>query len=155
MIHMKKLLATALVFLLFASCLHAQTSGKKEVYTDKAPKAVGPYSQGIRVGHTVYLSGQIAIDPGTGLMDTLNIESEVRRIMKNIGNVLQAEGLDYSHIVKTTIFTVDLGNYSLINSVYAGYLEKPFPARETVQVSALPKGAHVEISVIACDKPEK
>ena len=152
---MKKHLALVLVIFISVSCLQAQNAMKKEINTEMAPKAVGPYSQGIRVGHTVYLSGQIAIDPETGRMDTLNIENEVHRIMKNIGMVLQAEGLDYSNIVKTTIFTVDLGNYGLINSVYAGYLEKPYPARETVQVAALPKGAHVEISVIACDKPGK
>ena len=152
---MKKHLALVLVIFISVSCLQAQNAMKKEINTEMAPKAVGPYSQGIRVGHTVYLSGQIAIDPETGRMDTLNIENEVHRIMKNIGMVLQAEGLEYSNIVKTTIFAVDLGNYGLINSVYAGYLEKPYPARETVQVSALPKGAHVEISVIACDKPGK
>lgn len=144
-----------LVFLLALGSFpgHAQETSKKEVNTDRAPAAIGPYSQGIRVGHTVYLSGQIAIDPETGLMDTLTIENEVRRIMKNIGMVLRAEGLDYTHIVKTTIYATDLDNYGIINQVYSTYLEKPYPARETVQVAALPKGAHVEISVIACDKP--
>lgn len=127
----------------------AQTAGKTAIESPEAPKVIGPYSQAIRVGNTYYLSGQIAIDPVTGDMDTNSIRTEVSRIMKNIGAVLKTAGLEYSNIVKTTIFTTDLKAFSIINETYADFLAEPYPARETVQVAALPKNAKVEISVIA------
>lgn len=137
-----------LLFSLFIIPLFAQEAGKV-IYTDKAPKPIGPYSQGILAGNTLYAAGQIAIDPETGKLDTANIESEIRRVIKNLGAVLDAAGMNFSNIVKTTIYTTDLKNFKTLNAIYGDYFKTGFPARETVQVAALPAKAHVEISAIA------
>jgi 2-iminobutanoate/2-iminopropanoate deaminase len=137
------------LFSLFLLPLLAQQPDRKVTYTDKAPKPIGPYSQAILSGNTLYLAGQIAIDPETGKMDTVNIESEIRRIMKNLGAVLREAGMDYSNIVKTTIYTTDLKYFKTINTLYGEYFNDVFPARETVQVVALPAKARVEISAVA------
>ena len=129
--------------------LFAQSQNKQVIFTDKAPKAIGPYSQAILSGNTLYLSGQIAIDPETGKMDTLNIESEIHRVLKNLGEVLKSAGMFYENVVKTTIYTTDLKNFKTINTIYGEYFKEKQPARETVQVVALPGKAHVEISCIA------
>ena len=126
-----------------------QTPEKQVIFSDKAPKAIGPYSQAILSGNTLYLSGQIAIDPETGKMDTLNIESEIHRVLKNLGEVLKSAGMSYENVVKTTIYTTDLKNFKTINTIYGEYFKEKQPARETVQVVALPGKAHVEISCIA------
>lgn len=130
----------------------AQSSEKQVVFSDKAPKPIGPYSQGIMAGNTLYLSGQIAIDPETGKMDTINIESEIRRVLKNLGEVLKSAGMSYENVVKTTIYTTDLKNFKTINTIYGEYFKANQPARETVQVMALPGKAHVEISGVAVKK---
>jgi 2-iminobutanoate/2-iminopropanoate deaminase len=130
----------------------AQSPEKQVIFSDKAPKAIGPYSQGIMAGSTLYLSGQIAINPETGKMDTLNIESEIHRVLKNLGEVLKSAGMSYENVVKTTIYTTDLKNFKTINTIYGEYFKANQPARETVQVSALPGKAHVEISGIAVKK---
>jgi len=122
---------------------------KQVILSSDAPKAIGPYSQAILAGNTLYVSGQIPLEPATGLMDTLNIETEIRRVMSNLGAVLKEAGMSYHNIVKATIFMTDIKNYGLINSVYGEYFKDSPPAREAVQVVALPKGAHVEISCIA------
>lgn len=140
-----------MMFILLSSFfipLMAQDAGKV-IYTEKAPKPIGPYSQGILAGNTLYAAGQIAIDPETGKMDTVNIESEIRRVLKNLEAVLVAAGMNFDNIVKTTIYTTDLKNFKTINTIYGEYFTSGFPARETVQVVALPVGAHVEISAIA------
>ncbi|MCX6252212.1 MAG: Rid family detoxifying hydrolase [Bacteroidetes bacterium] len=143
---------TTLLFLLFSlltATLSAQQPAKQVIYTDKAPKPIGPYSQAILSGNTLYAAGQIALDPETGKMDTLSIESEIQRVLKNLGAVLDAAGMTYGNIVKTTIYTTDLKYFKIINSIYGQYFKENPPARETVQVVALPAKAHVEISAIA------
>jgi 2-iminobutanoate/2-iminopropanoate deaminase len=122
---------------------------KKIIVTDNAPAAIGPYSQAVLAGNTLYCSGQIAINPKTGDLDTSNIISETTRVMKNIGAVLEAAEMDYTNIVKATIFMADMGDYSAINAVYGSYFQEDSPAREAVAVKTLPKDVNVEISVIA------
>ena len=121
---------------------------KKIILSTEAPAPIGPYSQAVLSGNTLYCSGQIALD-SEGIMHTDRIEAETHQVMKNVGSVLKAAGMDYSNIVKTTIFITDMNDFTKINGVYASYFTADFPARETVQVSALPKAAHVEISVVA------
>lgn len=123
---------------------------KKEIiFSDMAPKAIGPYSQAVRFGNMCFLSGQIAIDPATQEYTPTDAASETKQIMSNIGAVLAAAGLSFEHIVKTSIFLKDMNDFATVNEVYASYFTSDFPARETVQVSVLPKNARVEISVIA------
>jgi len=123
---------------------------KKIIYTDKAPASIGPYSQAVLVGNTLYTSGQIALDPISMelVMDT--IELETTQVMNNMKAVLEAADMDFSNVVKSTIFISDMNDFTKINSVYASYFEEAFaPARETVQVAKLPKNVNVEISMIA------
>lgn len=140
-----------MLLLIAPSCKQAShtTMSKNIIHTQEAPEPIGPYSQAVLKGNTLYVSGAIALDPSNGTMLQENIETETRQVMKNLGAILKEAGMDYSHIVKTTIFVTDLGNFARINTVYGSYFTADFPARETVQVSALPKGANVEISVIA------
>ncbi len=127
----------------------SQTTEKQVIQSPDAPKAIGPYSQAILAGNTLYVSGQIAIIPETGKMDTLNFETEIRRVLSNLGAVLKEAGMSFDNVVKATIYTTDLKNYKLINTIYGEHFKDKPPARETVQVMALPAGAHVEISCIA------
>jgi 2-iminobutanoate/2-iminopropanoate deaminase len=123
---------------------------KKIIQTDKAPAPVGPYNQAIIHNDTLYASGQIALDPATGDLITDTIENETRRVMKNIEALLAEADLTFADVLKCSIFVSDIGNYGRINAVYAEYFdEATAPARELVQVAALPKGVNVEISVIA------
>ena len=122
---------------------------KKIIQTKMAPAPIGPYSQAVEVNGTLYVSGQIAIDPATGNLVLLNIIHETTRVMENISAILKEAGYDFSNIVKTSIFLSDMNNFSNVNDVYANYFKDNFPARETVQVSVLPKNVNVEISVIA------
>ena len=122
---------------------------KKIISTLEAPAAVGPYSQAVRVGDTVYCAGQIPLDPTSGEIVSGGIEIQTRRVLDNIRAVLTADGLSFSHIVKTTIFLTDLGDFQKVNEIYSSYFSQEPPARSTVQVAALPKGARVEIEVIA------
>ncbi len=122
---------------------------KTIINSPNAPAPIGPYSQAVLNGNTLYVSGAIALDQISGVMIQSDIETETHQVMKNIGAILKAANMNYSSIVKTTIFVTDLGNFTKINTVYGSYFPADFPARETVQVSALPKGANVEISVIA------
>ena len=145
---MKKTIIFLILNLLLFSGF-AQQPSKQIIYTGKAPKPIGPYSQGILAGNTLYIAGQIAIDPETGKMDTASIESEIRRVLKNAGEVLNAAGMKFENVVKSTIYTTDLKNFKTINSVYGEYFKENPPARETVQVPVLPGKAHVEISMIA------
>lgn len=115
-----------------------------------APSPVGPYNHSVLTGNTLYVSGQIAIDQQTGELVLNDIEAETHQVLKNIGYILQAAGMDYEDIVKCTVFVKDMGMYSRINAVYATYFdEDTAPARELVEVSNLPKYVHVEISCIA------
>ncbi len=122
---------------------------KEIVQTPNAPAAIGPYSQAVKHGNLLFCSGQIALIPETGELDTANIKTETHRVMKNIGALLQSQGLQYSNIIKTTIFMADMSDYASINEVYASYFKDAFPAREAVAVKTLPKNVHVEITVIA------
>ena len=122
---------------------------KKVITTEKAPTAIGPYSQAILAGNTLYCSGQIAIEPGTSSLITHSITEETHQVMKNISNVLKAANMDFSNVVKSSIFIKNMNQYSDINQVYASYFNNNPPARETVEVSVLPMDTNIEISVIA------
>ena len=122
---------------------------KKVISTQKAPKTIGPYSQAILSGNTLYCSGQIAINPKTGELVLSSISEETHQVMKNILEVLKSSGMGFSNVVKCSIFMKDMGEYSEINDVYASYFSENPPARESVEVSVLPKNVNVEISVIA------
>jgi len=122
---------------------------KQEVKTDKAPKAIGPYSQGVVAGGFVFCSGQIALDPASGELNTGPIEDQARLVLKNLGAVLAAAGSSYDQVVKTTIFLLDMNDFNKVNQVYAEFFKSPFPARATVQVARLPRGARVEIEAVA------
>ncbi len=123
---------------------------KQIINTEKAPAPVGPYNQSVMAGNTLYISGQIALDPETGELITSDIETETHQVMKNLTAVLEAAGMNFENIVKCSVFVADMGMYSRINSVYAQYFdEKSAPARELVEVANLPKYVNVEISVIA------
>ncbi len=116
-----------------------------------APKALGPYSPAVKLGDFVYLSGQIPLDPETNEVVGTTIEEQTHQVMKNIQAVLNSMGLDFRHIVKTTIFCTDLADFAKLNEVYGSYLEQPYPARSCVQVAALPKGVKLEIECIVID----
>ena len=122
---------------------------KKIISTSDAPAAIGPYSQAIRSGDLVFCSGQIPLDPNNGQMASEDISSQTRRVLDNISGLLKAEGLSLGNVVKTTIFLTDLGNFQTVNEIYGSYFKSEPPARSTVEVSALPKGAKIEIEVIA------
>lgn len=122
---------------------------KKVIATSSAPAAVGPYSQAVRMGNLVFCSGQIPLDPATQQMVSGDITAQTRRVMENITAVLRAEGLSFDNIVKTTIFLTNLGDFQTVNEIYGSYFKSDPPARSTVQVAGLPKGAAVEIEVIA------
>jgi len=122
---------------------------KKEVKTDKAPKAIGPYSQGVIANGFVFCSGQIPLDPASGELNTGPIEDQARLVLKNLGAVLEAAGSSFDRVVKTTIFLQDINDFSKVNQVYAEFFKTPFPARATVQVARLPRDARVEIEAVA------
>jgi 2-iminobutanoate/2-iminopropanoate deaminase len=123
---------------------------KKIIFTEKAPAPIGPYNQAVLKGNTLYTSGQIALNPETGALVTDNIEAETQQVMQNMKAVLDAAGMSFENVVKTTIFITDMNDFGNINTVYATYFnEKTAPARETVQVAGLPKNVNVEISMIA------
>src|SRR5438094_8397319 len=124
---------------------------KKIIATSDAPAAIGPYSQAIRSGNFIFCSGQIPLDPKSDQMVSDDIGDQTRRVLDNISGLLKSEGLSLADVVKTTIFLTNLGNFQTVNELYASYFKSDPPARSTVQVSALPKGAQVEIEVIAAD----
>jgi len=122
---------------------------KKIISTNEAPAAIGPYSQAVRTGSFLFSSGQIPLDPKSGEIVAGDITAQTRRVMDNIAGLLRAEGLSFDDIVKTTIFLTGLGDFQTVNQIYGSYFKNDPPARSTVQVSALPRGANVEIEVIA------
>lgn len=122
---------------------------KKIVLADKAPKPIGPYSQAVKVGNTLYISGQIAINVEDDTIVTDNISAETHQVMKNILAILDSENLTFDNVVKSSIFLSDMENFSLVNEAYGSYFKTNPPARETVEVSTLPKNVNVEISTIA------
>lgn len=129
--------------------LETEINMKKVIATKKAPAAIGPYSQAILSNNTLYCSGQIAINPETGTLVIDNITNETTQVMQNIAAVLKAADMDFSNVVKCSIFMKNMDDYAQINRVYGKYFDQNPPAREAVQVSALPKNVNVEISVIA------
>jgi len=122
---------------------------KFEIRTPKAPEAIGPYSQGIRSGRHIFLSGQIPLDPSTGTVVSGSIEDQTRQVLRNLQAVLESEGATLDDVVKTTVYLTDLSAFAAMNSVYGEFFKAPYPARATVGVSALPKGVGVEIDVMA------
>ena len=122
---------------------------RQAVSTPSAPKAIGPYSQAIRAGSLLFVSGQVPIDPATGQIVNGDIAAQTHRVFQNIGEILKAGGSSFDHVVRTTVFLADMDDFSAMNEAYATYFTAPAPARATVQVSRLPKDARVEIDVIA------
>jgi len=125
------------------------TMEKQIINTPQAPAPIGPYNQAIKAGNMLFVSGQIALHPETNQLVMDDIVSETHQVMHNLQHILTAAGMTFSDVVKSTIFIMDMNNFSQINEVYGQYFSGTFPARETVQVAALPKGVNVEISVIA------
>jgi 2-iminobutanoate/2-iminopropanoate deaminase len=122
---------------------------RQAVSTPSAPQAIGPYSQGVRAGSLLFVSGQVPIDPTTGNIIDGDIAAQTHRVFQNIGEILKAGGASFDHVVRTTVFLADMNDFTAMNAVYATYFAAPAPARATVQVSRLPKDARVEIDVIA------
>lgn len=123
---------------------------KKIIFTEKAPAPIGPYNQAVLVGNTLYTSGQIALDPATMELVLEDIETETKRVMENLKAVLEAADMTFENVIKTSIFIMNMGDFTRINTVYGSYFnEDTAPARETVQVACLPKNVNIEISMIA------
>jgi 2-iminobutanoate/2-iminopropanoate deaminase len=122
---------------------------RQAVSTPTAPAAIGPYSQAIKAGNLLFLSGQIPLDPATGAIVEGGIEAETRQVFHNIGEILKAAGVSFDAIVSATVYVADMNDFGKVNEIYATYFASPAPARATVQVARLPKDARVEIQVIA------
>ena len=122
---------------------------KTIITTNNAPSPIGPYNQAIQVGNMLFISGQVCIDPSTGELKNKDLQEEAHQVMHNLKAILYEAGMDFENIVKTTIFITDMNRFAEINEVYGKYFKGNFPARETVQVSALPRFVNVEISMIA------
>ncbi len=122
---------------------------KKTITSKNAPAPIGPYSHGVLVGNILFVSGQIGKNPVTGALMTVDITTETKQVMDNVRSILTDAGMDFTHVAKATIFLTDMNDFAAVNEVYGSYFSKNFPARETVQVSMLPLGVNVEISVIA------
>jgi 2-iminobutanoate/2-iminopropanoate deaminase len=122
---------------------------RKAVSAPNAAKPIGPYSPAIRAGNLLFISGQVAFDPATGVLVDGDISAQTDQVMRNIGALLQAGGTDFAHVVRTTVYLADMGEFTKMNEVYARYMVDPPPARSTVQVARLPRDARVEIDVIA------
>lgn len=125
-----------------------KTPSREVILTDKAPKPIGPYSQAIKVGNTLYVAGQVGLTP-EGKMDTSSVENECKQALNNVKAIVEAAGMNMQQVVKATLYVKDLRNFSKINEVYGTYFPQGAPARETVQIAALPKGANFEVSVVA------
>ena len=151
---MKRLLRflVAVIFLMMIGCVtqsrHEKTT-KTLIATKDAPAAIGPYSQGVLAGNTLYCSGQIGIDPAAGEMVTGGVQAETRQALKNLGAVLQAAGMNYSDVVRATVFMRNMDDYGKINEIYQQFFKENPPARAAVQVAGLPKDVGVKISLIA------
>ncbi len=122
---------------------------RRAIHSDRAPAAIGPYSQAMRAGEWVFLSGQIGLDPATGELVAGGTAAEAARVFANLGAVLDAAGLDFSDVVRVTVYLLDLAEFAAVNQIYAEHFGEPYPARVTVGVASLPKGARVEIEALA------
>ena len=129
--------------------MNTTTTDKQIINTKGAPAPIGPYNQAVLVNNTLYISGQICIDPTTGNLKNRDIQEETHQVMQNLKAILSEAGMSFSNVVKTSIFITDMNKFSEINEIYGKYFSDEFPARETVQVAALPKFVNVEISMIA------
>jgi len=118
-------------------------------HTDRAPEAIGPYSQAVETGGFLFTAGQIGLLPGTGELCEDDVQSQARQALENLGAILDNAGLSFRNVVKTTVYLADMSEFPLVNAIYATYFEEPYPARSTVAAAALPKGARVEIDVVA------
>ena len=118
------------------------------ISTPNAPQAIGTYSQAVKCGNTVYVSGQIPLDPATGQLVTGDMEAQIRRVFENLKAIVNAAGGDFSHVAKVNAFLVDLGNFQLVNKIMSEYFREPYPARAAIGVAALPKGAQVEMDCV-------
>lgn len=125
---------------------------KQVVSSAEAPRALGPYSQAVRWGNLLFLSGQVGIDPETGKLVEGGVDAQARRVFKNIAAILAVAGLDFSCLLKTTVFLKDMAHFKTLNEIYAGYVPEPYPARSALAVKELPLGAEVEIEAIAMIK---
>jgi len=122
---------------------------KKIIRTDNAPAPIGPYNQAVQFGNMLFVSGQIALDAASGELVQGDIQTETKKVMENLKAILTEAGMDFSNVLKSTIFLMDMGQFAQVNEVYGSYFGEDAPARETVQVAGLPKGVKVEISVVA------
>ena len=122
---------------------------KQIINTNSAPAPIGPYNQATLAANLLFISGQICIEPSTGKLKNRDLQEETHQVMQNLKNILQEAGMNFSNVMKTTIFLTDMNSFSEVNEIYGKYFDGDFPARETVQVSALPKAVNVEISMIA------
>ena len=125
---------------------------KQNIFSNEAPKPIGPYSQAIKIGKMIFVSGQIAIDPKTNLLIIDNIQAETKMVMENIKNILKVANCSLNDVVKCSIFLSKMEFFESVNNIYGSYFSTPYPARETIEVSCLPKNVNVEISVIAITK---
>lgn len=124
---------------------------RRIISTDKAPAPIGPYEQGVLVDSTLYISGQVALEAESGELKNASVQEEAQQVMKNVGYILKAAGMDYAHLVKCTIFLTNMESFPLVNETYGSFFEEGAPARECIEVSALPKGATVEVAAIAVE----
>lgn len=122
---------------------------KQEIATDKAPAAIGPYSQGIKIDNLVFTSGQLPIDPATGEIVSGGIEEQAKQAFENLKAVLEASGASLGDVIKTTVFLDNLGDFGTVNEIYGSYFKKPYPARSCYEVAKLPKGALIEVEAVA------
>lgn len=118
------------------------------IASDHAPKAIGPYSQAVQVGNTIYTSGQIPLDPATGELVTGDIDAQARRVFDNLRAVVEAAGASFANVARVGIYLTDLSNFAAVNAVMAEYFQQPYPARSTIGVAALPRGAQVEVDLV-------
>ncbi len=119
------------------------------IHTENAPAAIGPYSQAVKAGQTIYISGQLPVDPATGEFVGSDIKTQTKQSLTNIKNILEKSGADMKNVVKTTVLLADIGDFAAMNEVYATFFSEPYPARAAFQVAAVPKGALVEIEAVA------
>jgi len=131
------------------------SEGKKIIQTEKAPKAIGPYSQAIRIESLVFTAGQIGLNPATAELVEGGVEEQTRQVLTNLCNVLEAAGSSLNHVVKTTVFLKDMNDFPKMNAIYAEFFSEAYPARSTIAVAALPKGGLVEIEAIALLAPAR
>jgi 2-iminobutanoate/2-iminopropanoate deaminase len=122
---------------------------KQVINTSEAPAPIGPYNQAVKTGNLLFISGQIALVPGTEILANSSIAEETHQVMKNLSSILKSEGIDFDHAIKTTIFLSGMEHFAEVNQIYGQYFSKDFPARETVAVKGLPRNVNVEISMIA------